>query len=470
MNLMNLMNTLGHPAVSRFLALLFLAGLAGTAHAQNCSRTSIGATPLNDLGAGKYKGFEGGLYPGGKNTPPAAHAAGGMRQVAAIQRLDAAGKPSPTGKIVVISIGMSNTTQEFSVFVSLSNADPRRKPGVVVVDTAQGGQDARRIADPKAPYWQSVVQKLGRAGVTAQQVQVAWIKEAVARPTKPFPTHARELGDLLEKICQILKQKFPNLRIGFLSSRIYAGYATSSLNPEPYAYESGFAVKWLIEKQISGAASLNWDPTRGAVRSPWLAWGPYLWADGTKGRSDGLKWFCSDFASDGTHPSASGRRKVGEMLNHHFIHDTFARPWYGGGGGGARAAVLPYGEGCRGSRGRIGTRTNSLPTLGNRSFRYGITNARPSSPAVLLYAAARASIPFDGCTVLVDPARLLAVADRRTNTAGATFVGLPIPADPRLAGQSLFTQWVVLDAGAPRLRSLGGAGTTTGVELRFGSP
>ncbi len=37
-----------------------------------------------------------------------------------------------------------------------------------------------------------------------------------------------------------LKKRFPNLRIAYLSSRIYAGYAKSALNPEPYAYESGF--------------------------------------------------------------------------------------------------------------------------------------------------------------------------------------------------------------------------------------
>ena len=29
-----------------------------------------------------------------------------------------------------------------------------------------------------------------------------------------------------------------------------------------------------------------------------MAWGPYLWADGEVPRSDGLQWFCSDFASD----------------------------------------------------------------------------------------------------------------------------------------------------------------------------
>jgi hypothetical protein len=44
---------------------------------ENPPRESTGLIPLPDLGAGKYKGEEGGLYPGGRNTPPAAHAAAG---------------------------------------------------------------------------------------------------------------------------------------------------------------------------------------------------------------------------------------------------------------------------------------------------------------------------------------------------------------------------------------------------------
>ena len=33
----------------------------------------------------------------------------------------------------------------------------------------------------------------------------------------------------------------------FLQSRTYGGYATTNENPDPYAYEYGFATKWLIQ-------------------------------------------------------------------------------------------------------------------------------------------------------------------------------------------------------------------------------
>ena len=63
-------------------------------------------------------------------------------------------------------------------------------------------------------------------------------------------------------------------------------------------------------------------------RRPWVAWGPYLWADGTRARSDGLEWNCSDFASDGTHPDAAGASKVAHRLLSFFQHNPTTRSWF----------------------------------------------------------------------------------------------------------------------------------------------
>jgi hypothetical protein len=115
---------------------------------------------------------------------------------------------------------------------------------------------------------------------------------------------------------------------GLLSSRTYAGYARIPLNPEPYAYESGFAVKWLTEEQMKGDPALNYDSARGAIKAPWLSWGPYLWANGLTSRADDLFYEESDFASDGTHPSASGRRKVADQLLRFFKTDPTTKPWF----------------------------------------------------------------------------------------------------------------------------------------------
>ena len=113
----------------------------------------------------------------------------------------------------------------------------------------------------------------------------------------------------------------------YLASRIYAGYANSALNPEPYAYYSGWSVKRLIENQVNGDTTLTF--TGPTPRAPWLAWGPYFWADGTTPRSDGLTWNCpADYNSDGTHPSINGRQKVAQMLLQFFSTDATTVPWF----------------------------------------------------------------------------------------------------------------------------------------------
>jgi lysophospholipase L1-like esterase len=289
--------------------------------------------PLPELGAGKYKGYQGGLYPGGKNERPADHEKAGLALARKMRPLDREGKPDPRGKVVLLSIGMSNTTQEFSAFVRLANADRDKSPHLVPVDGAQGGMSAGRIVDPDdggsgTRFWKTVDRRLKSAGVTRAQVQVVWVKQADPGPTQGFPRYARALEEELAKIVRLLPKRFPNVKLAYLSSRTYGGYAKTRLNPEPYAYESGFSVKWLIERQIKGEASLNHDPGKGKVRAPWLSWGPYLWANATAKNPEGLSYEEDDFGPDGTHPSASGRRKVAEALLRFFKGDRTARPWF----------------------------------------------------------------------------------------------------------------------------------------------
>jgi hypothetical protein len=306
-----------------------LALLADPSPAADCTRTSVGLVPLTDLGAGLYQGLAGGLYPGGVNSRPAAHEAAGLAIANAIVPLDTLGQPDPVnGRVVLISIGMSNATQEFRRFVLKSDTDPLRLPTTRVIDCALGGQAANVIDDPAVPYWDSVATRLRGRGSSPLQAQVAWIKEADAGPTGTFAVSSETLAVHLERIVGILKTKFPNVKLAYFTSRIYAGYATTTLNPEPYAYESGFAVRRVIERQLAGDPDLNFDPNAGLVTAPWLAWGPYVWADGLSPRSDGMTWACADFAADGTHPSTSGQLLVADSLLAFFRWDATTAPWY----------------------------------------------------------------------------------------------------------------------------------------------
>jgi hypothetical protein len=307
--------------------------------------------PLNDLGAGCYLGFQGGLYPGGADTLPADHLAAGQAAAARIQPLDATGRPSATGRYVLLSIGMSNTTQEFCSdgglpgscqpysFMGQAAADPAVDHGTLAIVNGAYGSKA-------APSWTSATSAeydrirdtwLRPLGLSEQQVQIAWVKVANSQPQVALPDTAadayvmeRQLGE----IARALKTRYPNLRQVFLTTRIYAGYATSRLNPEPFAYENGFSAKWVIASQIAQMRGEAGDARTGNLRydagpAPWLAWGPYPWAAGARARSDGLTWVPGDFnPSDLTHPAQGARQKVGAMLLAFFKTSPATRCWF----------------------------------------------------------------------------------------------------------------------------------------------
>lgn len=291
--------------------------------------------PLDELGRGDYHGFQGGLYPGGENRRPTEHEAAGLKLAAQIKPLDRAGQPDANGKIVLLTVGMSNTSQASEAFKQQADTDPAKNPRLVIVNGAQGGMSADRIINPTdgasgQKYWSEVDRRLEAAGVSREQVQTVWMKQAEPGPMQGFPKYAQKLQNDMAQIVRVLVRRFPNVKLCYLSPRTYGGFARSRLNPEPYAYESGFSVKWLIEQQLRGEGEVNFDAAKGPVQAPWLSWGAYLWANGPKANSAGLSFEEADFAADGTHESPSGQRKVGQQILNFFKTDPTTRPWYVG--------------------------------------------------------------------------------------------------------------------------------------------
>jgi len=331
------------------LAMIVCFGGAMAAPLADCDEISVNRTPINDLGAGLYLGqFQGGLYPGGLNVPPLAHHNLARQNGVAIQpRLTNGTIALAGGKIVMLSIGMSNTTQEFcsgggppcspSSFMGKAEASTDvDHTWLTIVDGAAGGQSAATWDDAADPNYNRVRDmELAPKGLTEAQVQVVWIKVANPGPTVALPAAGADAHTLSKQIAGIsraVKTRYPNCRLAFVSSRIYAGYASTQLNPEPYAFESGFGVKWAIAEQISqqsgSAPSDGFGPLLAGTDAPVLVWGPYLWADGLTPRSDGLIWECTDLNADGTHPSMSGVAKVADMLMAHFLSSPYARVWF----------------------------------------------------------------------------------------------------------------------------------------------
>lgn len=304
--------------------------------------------PLTDLRTGTYLGFQGGLYPGGANVAPSRHDSVGRARSRAVRPLDVNGNAASVGKIVLLSIGMSNTTQEFCsassalpcdswTFVGQAGADASvNRTSLEFVNGAAGGKTASAWDSPVDPDYDRISDtRLAPRGLSEQQVQVVWVKVANAQPVASLPAgnaDAYLLVTQMGNIARALKIRYPNVRQVFFSNRIYAGYAVTTLNPEPFAYESGFAVKWVVQAQIeqmrtgivdSRAGTLNYDTV-----APWIAWGPDLWASGTTPRSDGLTYAREDLVADGTHPSQSGEQKVGRLLLDFFKGSAYTSCWF----------------------------------------------------------------------------------------------------------------------------------------------
>lgn len=295
------------------------------ARAQGCAT----CVPLNDLAGPVYRSRVPGLYAGGGNAPPVAHAALALSEAALVKPRDASGAISPGGLIGFLSIGMSNTNQEFAAYELMDDGRIGRNPRLVLVNGAVGGQSADVIVNPLAPYWSTVNLRVTTAGLTPAQIQVVWLKEAEgAVPDSSFPAAADTLRAHLRSIVRDLKDRFPNLRLCYLSSRTYGGWNSAPDRGEPLSYETAFAYRDLIEEQSSGSAALNTDPDVGPVEAPVLLWGPYLWARGTTPRaSDGLTWQLSDVEPDHVHPAASGETKAALQLTHFIAAEPTAAPW-----------------------------------------------------------------------------------------------------------------------------------------------
>lgn len=303
-------------------------GAQGSGAALDSGKTSVGLKPLNEMTVeDRYKGEDGGLYGGGRNDPPELHRLAAQGAVNKITPLDAQGKPAKDGRIVFISLGMSNTYGEFSMFKEVADSDPQKSPDVLLVNCAVGGAGVSSWAKPGSGVWQTVAARLKEANVTPEQVQVAWVKHAEPGPepdSSPLE-YAKKVKENIELSLAITRSTFPNLRVVFLSSRIYGGYNTAGLrkvNPEPFAYETAFSVRWVIQDQINSEKN-------NRTERPVLLWGPYLWADGvTPRKSDKLVWERTDLTADGVHPSMNGRQKVVNLLLEYFKNNPDAKIWF----------------------------------------------------------------------------------------------------------------------------------------------
>jgi hypothetical protein len=303
----------------------------------NQAGTSNPEVDLPDLGTGSYLGTEGGLYPGGNNVRPPDHEADGLALANSIVPLDGNGNYDPNGKYVLLSIGVSISRTLFTQFQLTEQVDPTLNPNLVIVNGAIDGTDSPNYASFADGSWQTILNfYLPYQNVTANQVVAVWLNDPHSQPKGTYPLDMSEQETDVISALQNMQIYFPNLKMAYIESMHYGGYATNNpeILPEPYAYETGFAMQTVIADQINGDANLNYNPNNGPVMAPWLSWGTYDWAngmlaDGTAlAASTGLEWSCSDLGPDGVHASTVGKYKDAALLTTFMKSDETVEPWF----------------------------------------------------------------------------------------------------------------------------------------------
>jgi ELWxxDGT repeat protein len=105
-----------------------------------------------------------------------------------------------------------------------------------------------------------------------------------------------------------------------------------------------------------------------------------------------------------------------------------------------------YGDGqCPGTgalKPRIGA--FGVPRLGNTAFGIDLSDARPSTAALMQLGLGQVDLPIGSCRLLVSPL-LAALPPIVTNAGGAGRTPLPIPGDQSLAGLRVTGQYLVFD-------------------------
>lgn len=292
----------------------------------------------------KYKGFSGGLYTGGTNTPPNAHNTAGITSRQAIDYWDINGDPDPGGKMVFLIHGPS-TAEQVACGKGRDGTDPAKpclvgtfleqaaqrvdlNPKMVIVNGAKEGQSMEswtpsthsnynRIRDNILPFY----------GVTEAQVGAIHMKATMSRqadrPLLPdVLADAFALQAALEAYLIAIRIRYPNLKQLYLQPRVYSwSQVLTSHSPHPWEYEEGYGVKWFIEDHIGETA-------------PFIGWAPYLYANGNTPRNlDGLTWPEANVKADGIHPSYPIGVTIQATAQHlHYGTDPYSACWFLDGG------------------------------------------------------------------------------------------------------------------------------------------
>jgi hypothetical protein len=253
------------------------------------------------------------------------------------------------GRIVFLSMGFSNTNGKWCLRGSVDGVTcnswsfmgrwrtngQMRQPvdGLQIFNGTTKGGTTPKWDDPADLEYENIANALAAQGLSPLQVQALYVEIVLPNAFISLPDTNADMYKLVQAAgnqMRAIKVRYPNTRQVYISPRDYAGYSKGMLSREPFAYESAFAVKWLIQAQITQLATGVVDTLAGDLDlsvAPWLTWGPYLWATSTP-RADGLFWLISHFdTKDGVHFSKSGETKASGWMMGWFNASPFSMCW-----------------------------------------------------------------------------------------------------------------------------------------------
>ena len=281
-------------SVAVFSGLLILV-LAAQALAVNYTEE----VPLPELGSDTYLGVQGGLYPGGSNAIPPAYQA---EVDAAIAQLEA------DNSIGFQCVGMSNLTHTCDELIARA-ATANVNTAVTIGNAGRPGRTIQVFADtPLNDVW------FEHRGLSNSIVDVVVFFNAWGYPSGDFVTYLPQMTDAVRAVYSNVQQAYPNVKLIYFVSREFAPDWAVDLNPNPYAYQDGFAYKAVIEERINGQLS-------GVP----VVWGPYQYDDTWPHDPPPTPSYFRD--PDGVHLSDAGLDYAGQLWLDFFM----TQAWFAGG-------------------------------------------------------------------------------------------------------------------------------------------
>jgi len=300
--------------------------------ANNSSVILIDTTkiPINDLGTGTYRGFMGGLYPGGVNTPSGQYAKDLKNFARSIMPLDSNGVKDSgiNGTIAFISLGGSTGGDLMKALKAKTFGNTATNPFLKLISCSNGYGSAsfNSMMNPNDAYWQHVDKVLKGGQISYKQVQVIYIESEDSTNLIFFPGRAYRVRNEVEACMRLCKIKFPNIRLVYVEGRTTTFNKYQIPQREPSPYYNGWGEKFVIQDQINGVAGTQYKGDSAVA--PLVTWAWYQWANGTNTpRKDGFVWLQSE-TTDGIHATEAGEDTLSTRFQNFLLTDRYAGIWY----------------------------------------------------------------------------------------------------------------------------------------------